>query len=68
MISCLHKHYIIKSADNKIVRGNMDYASFALDLATLRQQTVVLPIEVKGPWQLDVEDWETLPRLRNGGE
>jgi hypothetical protein len=28
----------------------------------------VLPIKVKGPWQLDVEPWETLVDLMDGGE
>lgn len=46
----------------------MDYAGFALDPKTLRPQDVVLLIEVKGPWQLDVEEWEILLELTKGGE
>jgi large subunit ribosomal protein L40e len=68
MESCLHKQYTIKSADDRIVRGNMDFAGFELDPISHRPKALVLPIEVKGPWQLDVKEWEDLPALMDGGE
>jgi hypothetical protein len=68
MRSCLQKSYTIKSTDHRFVKGNMDYVGFLLNSNTGRPKSMVLPIEIKGPWQLDVKDWETLLGLMNGGE
>ena len=65
MRTCLDRQYTIKSADNQIVRGNMDYVGFSLNMDSGRPESVVLPIEIKRPWQLSVEEWETLPHLMN---
>jgi hypothetical protein len=60
MQTCLDEKFTIKSADDKIMKGNMDYDEFVLNSRNNRLKAVVLSIEVKGPWQLDVEPWETL--------
>ena len=43
----------------------MDYVGFSLNVDSGRPESVLLPIEIKGPWQLSVEEWETLPHLMN---
>ena len=68
MRSCLHKPYTIRFVDDRFVKGNMDYAGFLLNPDTGRPGSVVLPIEIKRPWDLDVQGWKTLPELINGGE
>ena len=68
MESCLHKQHTIRSADDRIVRGNMDFAGFELDSISHHPKALVLPIEMKGLWQLDVKEWEDLPALMDGGK
>ena len=57
MKTCLDTQYTIKSTNDKIVRGNVDYAGFSLNVDFGRPESIVLPIEIKRPWQLSVEEW-----------
>jgi hypothetical protein len=55
---CLQKLYTIKFANDRFVKENMDYVGILLNSNTRRRKSVILPIEIKGPWQLDVEGWQ----------
>ena len=68
MRTCLGTDYFIESGDSGFMRGNMDYAGFMTNPTIGDLETVVLPIEIKGPWQLNVRSWKNLPRLMNSGE
>ena len=61
----LQRPFTIKHVDNKFVKGNMDYAGFSLNSHLDRPESIVLLIEIKRSWKLDVEDWKTLPTLMN---
>jgi len=49
MRTCLDTQYTIKSANYQIVRGNVDYAVFSLNVDSRRPEFVLLSIEIKGP-------------------